>query len=78
MADVTFDEVVHLVNQLTPEEQKALIALLEAEVRQRETQRNIPTQDDFNQTFGLLVFDPGPWPAGLSLRREDEYEDTER
>jgi hypothetical protein len=78
MADLTFDEVVHLAKQLTPEEQKALIAQLEAEVRQREARPSVSTQDNFNQAFGLLLFDAGPWPSQLTLRREDEYGDTER
>ncbi len=78
MADVTFDEVLHLAEQLTPEEQKALIAYLVTEVQHREAGRTASTQDDFNRTFDLLVFDTGPWPTGLSLRREDEYGDEER
>ena len=78
MADMTFDEVLHLAEQLTPEEQKALIVRLEAEVRQREAELNISTQEDFNRTFDLLVFDAGPWPAELTLRREDEYGDSAR
>lgn len=75
MADVTFDEVWHLAEQLTPQEQKALIARLEAEVQEHEAGQ---TQADFARTFGLLVFDTGAWPAALTLRREDEYGDDER
>jgi hypothetical protein len=71
MTDVTFEEVLHLAEQLTPADQQALIERL----RQHQERDREHT---FQQTFGLLVFDPGPWPDHLTLRREDEYGDDER
>ena len=73
MADITLSEILSLAEKLTPEEQRALIAHLETEARQRELAQHQTTHQDFERTLGLLVFDVGPWPAGMTLRREDEH-----
>lgn len=67
MADVTFDEVVRLAEKLPPEQQKALADYLQA-------RQDAPKRPPLN----LLVFDVGEWPEGMTLRREDEYDDDGR
>jgi hypothetical protein len=68
MTDATFEEVIKLAEQLTPEEQEALIEHLRAS-KQRAKQRPSAT---------LTVFEVGVWPQGMTLRREDEYGDDGR
>jgi hypothetical protein len=63
---ITLDQVIHLVNQLTPDEQEKLTEYLELQKKKRSILDDIP------------VVDVGPWPEGLSLRREDMYGDDER
>lgn len=71
VTDANFTEVVRLAEQLTPEEQQALIMHLEEQFLHRQEQIR-DTHRRFNETFDLLVFDVGAWPDGLTLRREDE------
>jgi hypothetical protein len=63
---ITLDQVIHLVNQLTPDEQEKLTEYLELQKKKRSILDDIP------------VVDVGPWPEGLSLRREDMYGNNER
>ena len=67
MSDINFDDVVKLADQLSPEEQQALLEHLQAK-------RKLPRRPPLD----LLVFDVGPWPEGMTLRREDEYDDDGR
>lgn len=68
MSDLTLDHVLKLAEQLTPEEQQALVERLLA--KRAETGKRPP--------LDLLMFDVGPWPEALTLRREDEYGERER
>lgn len=67
MTDITFEDVLELAEQLTPEEQDKLIAELSAKRPAR-----------IRPPLNFPVDDLGPWPEGLSLRREDWYGDDER
>ncbi len=67
MADITFEELVEAAQKLTPDLQKALIEAIQPHSVREET---------FREAFGLQVFDVGPWPDELTLRREDD--DNER
>ena len=71
MADITLDEVVQLADKLTPEERQALIVHVQKHSHE-------DTAKEFDELFGLLVFDVDKWPEALTLRREDEYGDTDR
>ena len=71
MADVTLNEVVQLAEKLTPEDQQALIAHL-----QEHAHKDIGKE--FDRLFNLFVFDVGEWPQEITLRRKDEYGDSER
>lgn len=72
MADIAFEEVAALAEQLTPKEQQALVERLQAK-------RGDVVQPSFKpRTLDLLVFDVGEWPEELTLRREDEYGEDER
>ena len=62
VSDLTVEELMKLVRQAVRE-------ALAAQPPQQPTQR--PPLD-------LPVDDVGPWPEGLSLRREDWYGDDER
>ncbi|MBI1258826.1 MAG: hypothetical protein GC204_15255 [Chloroflexi bacterium] len=62
MADIRFEDVLELAEQLTPEEQKQLIAVLQTKpASHKRPPLNFP------------VDDLGAWTKGLSLRREDWY-----
>lgn len=63
---IPFETLVKLVEQLPQEERLALIE----RVQHRDQRRRV--------TDDLLMFDVGPWPEELTLRREDEYGDSER
>ncbi len=69
MSEMTLDELYRAVSQLPPEQQQELIERLQA---QREAM--VQVQPELN----LLVFDVGPWPEDLLLRREDVYGDDKR
>jgi len=69
MGAMTVEQIVRAVEQLSPEEREALIERLRA------TQL---AKAHVHPELDLLVFDVGPWPDGLTLRREDEYGDDER
>ena len=44
--------------------------------RRLQTGRQATVKED--EELGLLVFDVGPWPEDLPLRREDMYDDDGR
>jgi hypothetical protein len=67
MADITFEDVLELAEQLSPEEQARLIDELQAK---RPARQRPP--------LNFPVDDVGEWPEGLSLRREEWYGDDER
>jgi hypothetical protein len=65
MNAMTFDQILHAAEQLTPAEQQALIEQLE---KMRQVRKG--------SILDVLPLDNvGPWPEDLSLRREDMYED---
>jgi hypothetical protein len=70
MADVTFEEVLHLAEQLKPEEQAALVEHLQELTRTRQL-----SAEEKRTLFESIVVDIGPWPQDWSLRREDWYDD---
>ncbi len=70
MVHVKFEDVLELAEKLTPEEQQTLVARLEKQTHQ--SVELTPEDLAFEQTLGLLVFDVGPWPDQLTLRRADE------
>jgi hypothetical protein len=67
MADITFEDVLELAEQLTPEEQAKLI--------ERLTTKPPPTK---RPPLNFPVDDLGAWKDSFSLRREDWYGDDER
>jgi hypothetical protein len=72
MADVTYTEVVKLVDQLKPEEKQALVKhLQEEEVRRR-------TPEEFRALFESVIIDAAPADPNFSFRREDWYGDDDR
>jgi hypothetical protein len=77
MADITFAEVARLAEKLTTEEQRALIKYLQERSQARDGQSKSLSQK-FDELFGFIIFDVGQWPEGLTLRREDEYGDSDR
>ena len=60
MADIRFEEVLELAEQLTPEEQQHLIEALQTKSSPRK-----------RPPLNFPVDDLGAWVEGLSLRRED-------
>ena len=64
---IPYETLVELVEQLPDEQQRDLVE----RVRHKTTKRARLSEQ-------LLVFDVGEWPAGLTLRREDEYGDDGR
>lgn len=69
MDTLSLEQVIKAAEQLTPAEQVSLISRLQA--RQTARVEEMPS-------LGLLIFDVGPWPENLTLRREDEYGDQQR
>lgn len=72
MADVLYDDVVKLADQLKPEEQEALVHHLQEQAARR------LTPAEFQALFETLIFNPGPVDPNYSFRREDWYSDDER
>lgn len=72
MADVRYEEVVRLADQLSPSEQKALIAYLQDVAKQREL-----TQDEWNAAIDAVKVSIPPGPS-FSDRRADWYDDNGR
>ncbi|MBI5670056.1 MAG: hypothetical protein HZC41_18835 [Chloroflexi bacterium] len=72
MAQVTYEEVVKLAEQLTPLEQQALIAHLQETARHREL-----TFTEWKALFDSMK-DNTPIIADISPRREDWYDDDGR
>ncbi len=72
MADVTYDDVVRLAEQLTPVEQRALIAHLQQVARQREL-----SFKEWKILFEAMI-DHTPVVGDFSPRREDWYDDDGR
>jgi hypothetical protein len=65
--NIPYETLVYLVAQLSPEQQEDLVHRVLAHQQERQ-----------KLSDQLLVFDPGPWPNKMSLRREDEYGDEGR
>ncbi|MBZ0299002.1 MAG: hypothetical protein K8J31_04640 [Anaerolineae bacterium] len=72
MAQVTYDEVLRLAEQLTPAEQQALIAHLQELAEHRAL-----TDDEWDALFDSLKMNIMP-AAEFSLRRADWYDDDGR
>ena len=72
MAEVTYDQVVRLAEQLSPQEQKALIAHLQTISKQREL-----SSDEWKALLdsSKVSIPPGP---NFSDRRIDWYDDDGR
>lgn len=64
MADITFEDVLELAEQLSPEEQARLIEELQ-----------LKHQHPKRPPLRFPVDDLGPWPEAFSFRREDWYGD---
>lgn len=64
MADITFEDVLELAEQLSQEEQARLIEELQ-----------LKRQNPKRQPLRFPVDNLGPWPEGFSLRRKDWYGD---
>jgi hypothetical protein len=60
---MTFEQILHAAEQLSPAEQSRLIEHLQSHHRAMAQEQN---------DLGLLMFDMGPCREGLTLRREDE------
>ncbi len=70
---VSYSEVVKLVDQLTPQEQRALFAYLQERAHYRQL-----TAQERTALFDSLIVDLGPVSPDFSDRREDWYGDDER
>jgi hypothetical protein len=70
MAAVNFEEVVHLVERLTRQEQRKLLRHLQTLADQREL-----TVDEKKALLDSVVIDAGPISPHYSDRREDWYDD---
>jgi hypothetical protein len=73
MAEVTYEEVVRLAEQLTAVEQEALLEHLQKIAQHRQL-----TVEERKALFESLVTDLGPVSPDYSDRREDWYGDDER
>ena len=73
MADMTYEEVVKLAEELTAEEQEALAAHLQTLARQRRLNR-----EERLALFRSMIVDLGPLSPDFSFHREDWYGDDER
>lgn len=73
MAQVAYEQVIRLVDQLTPQEQEALVAYLQ----DRATHRRLTTGER-RALFESMTVDLGPVSPDVSLRRADWYGDDER
>ena len=67
MESPTVDTLVKLAEQLSEDEQAELVRRIEA---------LLPPRQRPSRT--LRVFHVGEWPEGMTLRREDEYNDDNR
>ena len=65
MSTDVIDRIVLMVEQLSDEERTALLERLE----------QMPGAKTTRPPLDLLVFNVGAWPEGLSLSREDIYDD---
>jgi hypothetical protein len=72
MEYVTYDKVVELADQLTPDERQALIAYLQERSKQHEL-----TSSQWNMLFDAMKISV-PLGDTFSLRREDWYDDDGR
>jgi hypothetical protein len=73
MADVTFTEVLRLAEQLSPEEQAALVEYLHNLAKQRQL-----TVEEKKALFKSMMVDVGAVLPGYSDRRADWYDDDGR
>ena len=72
MVEVTYQQVIRLAEQLTPQEQRALVAYLQ------DLRRHGLTKEERLSLFESLITDLGPVAPDSSFRREDWYSDDER
>lgn len=72
MAHITYDEVVRLADQLSPEDQRALIVHLQAVAQQRPL-----SKDEWKALFEASILKV-PIAGDFSPRREDWYDDDGR
>jgi hypothetical protein len=70
---VLYEEVVSLVDQLTPEEQRAIVD----HVLEKPKKPKL-SADEFRQWLESLAYDVGSVSTGYSDRREDWYGDDGR
>jgi lipoprotein NlpI len=73
MESVTYERVINLAEQLTPQEQEALVAHLQQLAQQRQL-----TKQERTALFESMIVDLGPVSPDFSFRREDWYGDDER
>ena len=73
MASIFYEDVVSLVDKLTPEEQQALVKHVLEKPKPRKM-----TAEEFSAWLESLTFDAGAVLEGYSDRREDWYDDDGR
>lgn len=73
MAQAAYEQVIRLVEQLTPQEQEALAAYLQERAKNRRL-----TTGERKALFESMIVDLGPVSPDVSLRRVDWYGDDER
>jgi lipoprotein NlpI len=64
MASVTYERVIRLAEQLTPQEQEALVAHLQQLAQQRQL-----TKQERKALFASMIVDLGPVSPDFSFRR---------
>lgn len=73
MANINYDDVVKLAEQLPPHEQRALVAHLQELAEHRQL-----TKDERKVLLESMTLDLGTVSPGYSDRREDWYGDDQR
>jgi hypothetical protein len=73
MAQAAYEQVIRLVEQLSPQEQEALVAYLQERAKHRHL-----TTSERKALFESMTVDLGPVSPDISLRRADWYGDDER
>lgn len=73
MASIFYEDVVSLVDKLTPEEQQAIVR----HVLEKPTKKKL-SPEEFQALLESMSLDLGPLPANWSDRREDWYGDDGR
>ena len=72
MVEGTYQQVIRLAEQLTPQEQRTLVAYLQILRR-----HGLPKEERLS-LFESMLTDLGPVSPDFSFRREDWYGDDER